>query len=254
MKRLLLSVLALIAFSSAAHALPKVNTILDKLDELQSLKSDMTAQVEMVQQKKDQGTKQYQMVFYRRDADDSFLMVFTAPDSEKGNGYLKEGDNMWMYRQNTRTFQHINRDESISGSDMKAGDVEKRKTKEQYGPALDENGKEKISQEMLGKIPVYKFEVAAKVKDVTYPKVIYWVRTDNFLPLKVENYSLSGTLMQTAYFLKYTTVDGRYISIQNMFIDEFEVGNKTVMKINGVSFSPISKSVFTKGYLESLSK
>ncbi len=43
------------------------------------------------------------------------LIVMSAPEAEKGNGYLRMGDNLWMYRRNTRTFQHINRDESIGG-------------------------------------------------------------------------------------------------------------------------------------------
>ncbi len=239
---------------ASAYSLPKVSTIMDKIDTMMEMNSDITAQIEMVQQKKDQGTKQYKMVFYRRDADDSFMMVFTDPDAEKGNGYLKSGDNMWLYRQNTRTFQHINRDESINGSEMKAGDMEKRKTSELYKAATDEKGNEIIGEEMLGKIPVYKVELIAKVKDVTYPKVVYWVRKDNYLPLKVQNYSLSGTLMQTGYFLKYTTIEGKYISIHNIFIDEFDKGNKTIMKFDGISLKPISKSIFTKAYLENLSK
>lgn len=61
-------------------------------------------------------------------------MVTTAPQSEKGNGYLRTGNNFWMYRQNTRTIQHINRDESINGTDTKAGDFERKKTTELYKP------------------------------------------------------------------------------------------------------------------------
>jgi hypothetical protein len=177
-----------------------------------------------------------------------------APEADKGNGYLRVGDNFWMYRVNTRTFQHINRDESISGSDVKSGDFEKRKLSELYKGAVDANGKEKITEETLGKIPVYKFEVIAKVNDVTYPKEIYWVRQDNFLTLKVQAFSLSGTLMQSAYFLQYTTVDGKFIPVKQMYVDEFEKGNKSVMEMSGISFQKLDGSIFTKAYLENLSK
>jgi hypothetical protein len=37
------------------------------------------------------------MIYYERDADGAFLIVMTAPEVEKGNGYLRLGDNMWMY-------------------------------------------------------------------------------------------------------------------------------------------------------------
>ncbi len=254
LKNVVLVTILLLAGTGVTHALPKVETILKKLDKLMEVKSDLTARSTMVRQKKGEGIKQYSLVFYRRDSDDSFLVVFTAPDSDKGNGYLRVGDNFWMYRRNTRTFQHINRDESINGSDMKAQDMEKRKTSELYKAALDKNGKEKIEATMLGKIPVYKIEIVAKVKDVSYPKKIYWVRRDNYLPLKSQNFSLSGTLMQSAYFLKYTKVDGRYVAIKQLYVDEFEKGNKTLMQIKSISFKKVPKSVFTKAYLENLSR
>jgi hypothetical protein len=107
---------------------------------------------------------------------------------------------------------------------------------------------------VLGKIPVYKFELKAKTNNVKFPKKIYWVRQDNGLPLKEESYSLSGTLMSTNYYLSYAMVDSRYIINKAMFIDEFEKGNKTVMNLSDVSLLPIDNSVFNKAYMENLSK
>ena len=87
-------------------------------------------------------------------------MVTTAPQSEKGNGYLRTGNNFWMYRQNTRTFQHINRDESINGTDTKAGDFERKKTTELYKPFVDANGKEDITEDAF-----FEMENIKKVQD-----------------------------------------------------------------------------------------
>ncbi len=238
---------------SGLEAAPSVVDIINKMEYMQDQKGDVSAKIKITQQKSDQSQKIFESLFFRRDKDDTFLMISTAPDSEKGNGYLKVGENMWMYRQNTRTFQHINRDEKISGSDMKAGDIEKRKFSELYEPVKDANGKEIIAEEMLGKIPVYKFELKAKVNDVTYPKQIYWVRTDTYLPLKVQNFSLSGTLMQTSYYITWTQIEGKYIMLKGLFVDEFEKGNKTIFEMSGVSLKKIANSVFTKAYLESLS-
>lgn len=236
------------------NAAPSVSTIMEKMQDMQDQQGDVSAKIRITQQKSDQSQKIFESLFFRRDKDDSFLIITTSPDAEKGNGYLKVGDNMWMYRQNTRTFQHINRDEKISGSDMKAGDIEKRKFTELYAPMKDAAGKEVIVEEMLGKIPVYKFELKAKVNDVTYPKQIYWVRTDNYLPLKVQNFSLSGTLMQTAYYITWTQIEGKFLMLKGLFVDEFEKGNKTIFEMSGVSLKKIDGSVFTKAYLESLSK
>ena len=255
-KKVLISFVLLLAMvlPNTVFAAPKIDDILGTIDRLSELKSDGTAKVEITQQKAGEGTKLYQSIYYRRDKDDSFLIIMTAPEVEKGNGYLKQGDNFWMYRRNTRTFQHINRDESIAGTDSKGQDFESKKLTEMYKAATDASGKEKIAETKLGEIPVYQFEVTAKIEDVSYPKQVYWVRQDNFLPLKIQSFSLSGTLMQTAYFMKYTQIEGKYMWIQGMFIDEFEKGNKTLVNIKSISLQKIDDSVFTKAYLENLSK
>ena len=233
---------------------PKISEILKSLDDLQAMKTDISAQVTLTQKKVDQGLKVTEITYYRRDRDDGFLILMTGPEVERGNGYLKVGDNFWMYRRNTRTFQHINRDESIAGSDASADDFEKRKLADLYQPALDSKGQELLSSEKLGDIPVYKLKVTAKAKDVKYPEKLYWVRQDNFLPLKEQSFSLSATLMETAYYLKYTIIDGRYVAIKNLYIDEFEKGNKTSVEISNISTQKLDDAIFTKAYLENASK
>jgi hypothetical protein len=241
-------------FAAGAETAPPADSLLKKLEFNYKMMTDVQARVLLTQQKAEQGAKVLDMAYYRRDSDASFLIVMLGPEAEKGNGYLRVGDNFWMYRRNTRTFQHINRDESIGGSDAHADDFETRNLTELYEPAPGPDGKPVISEEMLGKIPVYKFEVRAKVNDVDYPKKVYWVRRDNGLELKEQAYSASGTLMQTAYMLKYTEIKKRFVPVKQMFIDEFEKGNRTVVEISGISTKDLSDDIFTKAYLENLSK
>ena len=236
------------------QALPTINEILEKIQFNMDLTTDASANVLLTQQKTSQGTKTIGMMYYRRDSDDSFLIVMAAPENEKGNGYLRVGDNFWMYRRNTRTFQHVNRDESIGGTDAKGDDFEKRKLTELYQGACDASGKELIEETLLGKIPVFRIEIKAKVNDVDYPKKIYWVRKDNYLPLKEQGFSLSGTLMQTSYFRKYTLVNERYVPVEQLYIDEFEKGNKTMVEISNIETAKLDDKIFTKAYLENLSK
>ncbi len=254
MKRITIIGTLILACSFSFGIEVKINNILDALDEQLSMKSDITAKVSVTQQKVSQGNKFMEMIYYRRDVDDAFLILMTAPEAEKGNGYLKIGDNFWMYRRNTRTFQHINRDESIAGTDANAEDFEKRKLSELYKPLLNKNNQETISEEKLGEIAVYKFNLVGAVKDVKYPSKTYWVRKDSYLPLKDQSFSLAGTLMNTSYYLKYTIVDSKYVCVKSMYIDEFEKGNKTVVEISGISTKKLEDSIFTKAYLENLSK
>jgi len=247
-------VLCSAALAPAFAAESRVSAILKAIDDNYKMKKDMRADVTLTQQKAGQGTKIMDMAYFRRDSDDAFLIAMRAPENERGNGYLRVGDNFWMYRKNTRTFQHVNRDESIGGSDAHGDDFETRKLDELYGPLVKPDGKEDFAEEMLGKVPVHRFEVRAKVNDVDYPRQIFWTRRDNGLLLKQESYSLSGTLMQTAYFLKFTEIEGRFVAVKQLFIDEFEKGNKTIVEISGIVPGKLEDKIFTKAYLENLSK
>lgn len=252
MIRLLL--LMLIILAANVWSLPKISELLAKFDHDYSMTTDVKARVDLLEQKNGQGTKKMEMLYYRRDSDKAFLIIMTNPPSEQGNGYLRMSDNFWMYRRNTRTFQHINRDENIGGSDAHGDDFEGRKLSEMYTPAVDSLGVEKISEDTLGKFPVYRFELKAKVNDVDYPKKVYWMRKENYIILKETSYSQSGTLMQTAYYLKYSQIRGRMIPVRQVFVDEFEKGNKTEVEISGVSIDKLDDNIFTKAYLENLSK
>jgi len=249
---LVLAIFSGVIFSARAEV--TIEELLEKIQQNMDLTTDVSARVTFTQQKVDQGTKTIDSIYYRRDHDDSFLIVMVAPENEKGNGYLRVGDNFWMYRINTRTFQHINRDENIGGTDAKGSNFEKRKLPELYEGVKDAFGKEVVTETMLGKVPVYEFEVKAKVNDVDYPKKTYWITKDNYLPLKEQNFSSSNTLMLTAYFRKYATMNGKFVPVEHLYIDEFEKGNKTVVEISDIKTDRLSDDIFTKAYLENLSK
>lgn len=251
---IVLSMAAVFVVSQPILAASRVDPVLKQIDTMTQLETDDASQVELIQQKSDEGTKVVRSTFFHRQADDSFLMVMTYPELERGNGYLKQGDNYWMYRRNTRTFQHIARGENIAGTDSSAEDFEDLKLAEKYRAILDGAGKEKMTETKLGEVPVYCIELEAKQDNTVYPKKIYWVRQDNYLPLKVQSFSLSGKLMQTAYFLKYIQLQGKYVWVKGVFVDEFEKGNKTAVEFKNLSTAKVPDHYFTKGYLESLSK
>jgi hypothetical protein len=241
---------------TALWAMPTVQQVIDYIDTNYQVRSDMTAQARITTRDPEQGTKVIQSVLYRRDRDDAFLIVIADPETDRGNGYLRVGDNMWMYRRSTRTFTHIGRDEKIGGSNASAGDFETRKFKELYKPALDTAGREIISEETIGnaKIPVYRIDVTAQVNDVKFPRLVMWLTRDKYLELKRESYGLSGTLMETDLFTNYKETDGRYVPLLQKFTDEVEKGRTSLLEITGISFNRVDDYRFDKSYLESLSK
>ena len=244
----------LLFITSLSFSQTPVADILKSLEANMTMTTDARAKVNITQQKAGEGIKAMEALWYRRDRDNSILIVMLAPESDKGVGYLRVSDNFWMYRPNTRTFQHINRDESIGGSNAHGQDFENRKLTELYEGLKTSSGKDSITEEKLGQIPVYKFPIKAKVNDVDYPKKFIWTRKDNNLELKEECFSSSGTLMQTTYYQKYTVVNAKYVAIKQLIIDEFEKGNKTIIDISGIGTDKLDDVIFTKAYLENLSK
>ena len=251
-----LTALLLALLAPGLWGLPSVQQVIDYLDANYQIRSDMTAQARITAKDPEQGTKIIESVLYRRDRDDAFLIVIASPETDRGNGYLRVGDNMWLYRRSTRTFTHIGRDEKIAGSNASAGDIETRKFRELYKPAQDASGKDILSEETIGgaKIPVYRLEVTAKVNDVKYPRLVMWVTRDKYLELKRESYSLSGTLLETDLFTNYKEVEGRYVPLLQKFTDEVEKGRNSLLEITGISFDQVPDYKFDKSYLESLSK
>ncbi len=254
LKYIIIAFIIVFVLPYTASAKGLITDILQEMENRNEIGSDLTAKVSLVQERVKQGVRETEYLYYRRDADDSFLMAALSPEREKGNGYIRVDDNMWWYRRNTRTFQHISRNDRIGDSDVSAESFENRKLTELYAPVKDAKGEEIYVEEILGKIPVYRFEVKAIVNDVSYPRHTYWVRQDNHLLLKQDSYSLSDTLMQTAYYIKYTSIDGKYFPLKFVVVDQFEKGNKTIIDISGISLKKIDDSIFTKAYLENLSK
>ncbi len=237
-----------------AFAQPSVTAILKDLESNLTMTTDARAKVAITVQKAGEGVKAMEALWYRRDRDNAYMIIMLAPESDKGVGYLRVSDNFWMYRPNTRTFQHINRDESIGGSNAHGENFENRKLTELYEGLKNAAGRDSIKEETLGPVPVYKFPIKARVNDVDYPRKNYYTRRDNNLLLKEECYSSSGTLMLTAYYLKYTQVLGKYTAIKQLYVDEFEKGNKTSVEISGIATDKLDDAIFTKAYLENLSK
>lgn len=252
MKKIIATLLSL-TFSVFA-APPDGALILKALETNESLREDVHATVSLTETRPGQGAKVMQCEYYRRDSDKSFVIALTAPESDRGNGYLRQGEHFWMYRQNTRTFQHITRDESIGGSDARGQDFESRPLTQMYAPGKDAKGAEQLRPDTIGGVACWRLEVRAIVSDVDYPRKTFWVRQDNLFLAKDQSFSTSGTLMHTGYYTKYQPIAGRQIPMRQVHVDEVEKGNRTLVDLTDMKVGKLDGQIFTKAWLESRSK
>jgi outer membrane lipoprotein-sorting protein len=247
-KKVVVPILFFLPLYGAWTAEPDLEAILQRVDQMSNFETtDFSATYTMVSEKPGEETSVFTIRMFRRDRTDQFLLLFLEPEIQKGQGYLQLGDNLWFYDPESRKFSHSSVKENLEDSETKNSDFRRSSLSEDYNV-------ESYSEETLGSYPVYVVSLEANNNEVPYPHLKLWIYREQPLVLKVENYSLSGRLMRTAYYPKYMKVSDRFIPSRMLFVDELRKGEKTQVTIKDASVAELPDSVFTKAYLERVNR
>lgn len=245
-RALLLSMLCLSVITSlVAQDFTKILKELDTLNNFE--KTDFTAVYTIITQKPGEKDSVLQARVFRRDRENLFLILILQPEANKGQGYLKDKDNVWFYDPGSRQFTFSSLKENISNSEAKNSDL----TRSTYS---DSYTIEKTEEGVLGKIPVWIISLKAKTTDAVYDRLKLYVRKDRTMLLKEEAYSVSGRLMRTTLIPKYVELSGKLIPSQIIIVDELNPGEKSQITLTEQSVAPIPDSVFKKEFLERVNK
>jgi len=244
--KLFFTVLALmVAAGLAAQDFAKILKELDSLDDFD--KTDFTAVYTIITQKPGEKDSVTQARVFRRDRENLFLILILQPEASKGQGYLRDKDNIWFYDPSSRQFTFSSLKENISNSEAKNSDLTRSTYSENYTIEKTEEG-------TVGKIPVWVLSLKAKTTDAVYDRLKLYVRKDRTMLLKEEAYSVSGRLMRTMLIPKYVELQGKLIPSQIIIIDELNPGEKSQITLSEQSVAPIPDSVFKKEFLERVNK
>ncbi len=209
---------------------------------------DLTTQFTLVQKKDGEADRILRVTTWRRDAADTYTILFAYPDSEKGKGYLRKGDDLYFYLPSTREFVYRNRKDNIGSTDARTDLFGRQDTLAQYWVAL------------AGTATVNKWDcdvvrLDAKTQDVTYPIQKWYVRRSDGLPVKVENFSASETLLATSYYIDYKDLGtGKFLFTKLLAVNNLETGQKTYLTNDNISTAAIPEYTFTKAFLEEQSR
>lgn len=233
-----------------SQALEKIKVV----DDRQRNSGDYQSNCFIKETEREKEPKVYQAVVYRRDLDNKFMILFTKPKEESGKGYLKIDKNLWMYDPNTGKWERRTERERIAGTNSRREDFDESRLAEEYDVKFNGNDK-------LGKYNVDKILLTVKKGvDVAYPKIILWLDTKDTNVLKREEYSLSGKLMRTTFYPKWSkqyssSKKGDVWVPQEMRVfDNLEKGNSTIILIKEVDLSSLQANIFTKAWIESKSR
>jgi hypothetical protein len=238
-----------LSFSAAPPADPAAERIARGWEtQLNTEGMDVTTTFTLVQKKEGETDRVLRVQTFRRDSADMYTIIFQYPDSEKGKGYLRRGDDLYFYLPSTREFVYKNRKDNIGSTDARTDLFGRQKVLEQY--SASSAGTAQVS---TWECTVVRLD--AKVPDVSYPVQKWYVRKSDGLPVKVENFSLSETLLATYYFIEYKGLgNGKSLFTKLLAVNNLEKGQQTFLTNDNIATTPIPDYTFTKSYLEEKSR
>ncbi len=236
------------ATSASAQAKPDPRVLLKQVDSLSDFTGkDFSAVFTIVTQKPGEKDSVTQARVFRRDQKEQFLILILLPEVNKGQGYLREDDNVWFYDPTSRKFSHSSVKENLQNTKAKNSDFTLSSFAEDYTVTSMHEG-------TVGKFPVWVLDLKANTNEVAYDRVILYIRKNPTMLLKREDYSVNGRLMRTTAYPKYVELEGKLLPSQILILDEINKGEKSQITMAEQSVTPLPDKVFTKAFLEQVSR
>ncbi len=258
MKRIRLTIalsLALAALGSISAQGTDYAELLRRVDATVTFEgADLSAEYTIVKRDPGGATSTTVATMFRRDATGQFLILILEPVIDKGKGYLKEGDNLWLYDPVDRVFTFTSAKERFQNSSFRNSDFNRSNFSKDYTPVSG-------TRERLGKFDCTVLELRATNDSVSFPRMRIWV-TDDYLVRKMEDYSLSGQLMRTSAIPSYQKVGNKWVAAGMVILDHLKTKNvggkveyeRTTVTIARPSLAALPDSVYTKEYLEKVAR
>lgn len=242
------------AFAQAEHSKAELVSVLKTIDQQQHNAGDFRYDTYMEQKEKGKLSVVYEAQVYRRSAEERFMILFTAPKSSQGQGYLRVDKNLWFYDPAVGKWERRTERERIAGTDSRRTDFDESRLAEEYDP-------EYVGEEKLGAYDTMVLKLTGKPgKELAFPIVKIWVDREGKNVLKRQEFALSGKLLRTSYYPKWKKIYSEskhgdvWFPEESRIYDEVEKENSTVFLVKSVDARPIDGNVFTKAWLESKSR
>ncbi|HOO98912.1 MAG TPA: outer membrane lipoprotein-sorting protein [Bacteroidales bacterium] len=183
--------------------------------------------------------------------DDYALTLITAPAREKGQTFLKRGNEMWSW--NPAISRLIKLPPSMMsqgwmGSDYTNDDILRESSVvDDYLHAME--GEEEIAGRKCWKVRL----TAREDADVLWGSQLWWVDMNDFIVVKAELYDEDNYLVRTEKGSEIKTVDGRLLPTVIELIPAENEGYKTVINIVDMKFNiDINDSFFSQQNMKTI--
>jgi outer membrane lipoprotein-sorting protein len=185
------------------------------------------------------------------ETDGNSMTLITAPAKEKGQSFMKMGNNMWSWNP---TIQRLVKmppsmmSQGWMGSDFTNDDILKESS------LVKDFTHKIVGNEAVSGEQCYKIELTAlENSDVVWSKILIWVSKNDFFEMKIEFYDEDNALVKTHTSSKITVFDGRKLPSVMEIAPADQPQNKTVVTIKTMKFNiAIDKNFFSQQNMKSI--
>ena len=247
--------LAMAGFSQSVPGGGSWTSYLKKIDDHTNfIDTDFSAEYAITQTKPGEGSTFNRAMLFRRDRKQQFLVLLVEPVEDKGKGYLMIEGGIWLYDPRDRRFTFTSAQDAFRNTNARNSDFALSNLTGLYRVVS-------ATKEKLGGFDCDRLELEATSPDAPFPKKTIWVSSGDYALRMSREYSLSGQLLRTVAY-QYTKYAGRDVPSKVLIVDELRkkvVGGKeqkesTIIVITSPSFEALPQGLFTKDYLERISK
>ena len=182
---------------------------------------------------------------------DKALALIIYPAKEKGQSFLKVGNNMWNW------VPSINRMIKIPASMMAQGWMGSDYTNDdvlQESSLTNDYFHKLLVVEDFGGYSCYKIEMKPREEAaVVWGKLITWISKEDYLMLKTEYYDEDGFLVRTEVASDIKVMDGRQVPSRIEIIPADKPNQKTVVVIEVIKFNiSITDATFSQQNMKTI--
>lgn len=170
------------------------------------------------------------------------LTLVTAPAKEKGQTFLKRGNDMWSFLPKIGRMIKLPpsmMSQGWMGSDYTNDDVlnETSLTEDYQHSFIGEDQLENRDAKIIDMKP-------KEESNIVWGKVVTWVSNEQFLFLKTEYYDEDDFLVRTELFQDFKMMDNRLVPTKYIIIPAENPDQKTIVEIKDMKFDVPLKDAF----------
>ncbi len=167
----------------------------------------------------------------------TFVKV-SGPKKLVGRNMLMIDENMWVYVPNLKRSVRVSLSQKLIG-EAANGDISRMRWSGDYNAKIEKEDKR-----------TYTMFLDQKKKGLTYAKIRVTVAKYSFQPLKAEFLTMTGKVVKTADYLKYTVLAGKKRPSVIHIVDKLKASNTSDIIIEKMTVRKLPDSMFSEKNLE----